>query len=229
MKMKDKLVLLGKHGARIAVGGREDDDADIDASEGEDDEVEDGGAKGAKARDKNDVEPFLFHSPPATLCEELIQAVDPIAVVAWAADGKMAELRLERRIPFWGLGFTTEHCQALTSRLEGRVFQKMQNDQSKLFAPALKVILDKNSNEQEPVPEPTKKTKRKRNPKKGGDKGKGEEGAADPEIDDEGNEGNDNGQEKQVEKKQRKDKPKKPEKSDDMLAELQKLAQSAVE
>ena len=219
MKMKDKLVLLGKHGARIAVGGREDDDAEFDASEGEDDEVEDGGAKGAKARDKNDVEPFLFHSPPATLCEELIQAVDPIAIVALAADGKMAELCLERRIPFWGLGFTTEHCQALISRLEGRVFQKMQNDQSKLFAPALKVILGKNSNEQG-------QSKRKRNAKKGGDKGKGEEGAADPEID---NEGNDNGQEKQVEKKQRKEKPKKPEKSEDMLAELQKLAQSAVQ
>ena len=164
MRMKDKLVLLGKHGARIAVGGKEDDDDNIDASEGDDDEMEESGAKGGKPRDKNDMEPFLYHSPPSALCEELIQAVDPVAVVALAGDGRMAELCLERRIPFFGLAFMAEHCQALTARLEGRVFQKMQSDQSKLFAPALKVILDKNSNQQEEEtqPQPKKKTSRKR-------------------------------------------------------------------
>ena len=215
MKMKDKLVLLGKHGARIAVGGKEDDDDNIDASEGDDDEMEESGAKGGKPRDKNDMEPFLYHSPPSALCEELIQAVDPVAVVALAGDGRMAELCLERRIPFFGLAFTAEHCQALTARLEGRVFQKMQSDQSKLFAPALKVILDKNSNQQEEEtqPQPKKKTSRKRKNNKidlsavNGDEEGGEPaGSADGQID-----GN-NGQDGQVEKKPRKPKAKaKPE------------------
>jgi len=236
MKMKDKLVLLGKHGARIAVGGKEDEDDNIDASEGDDDKVEESGAKGGKPRDKNDIEPFLYHSPPAALCEELLQAVDPVAVVALAGDGRMAELCLERRIPYFGLGFTAEHCQALTARLEGRVFQKMQSDQSKLFAPALKVILDKNSLQQEETePQPKKKTTRKRKPNKidttavngNGDEEGGEPaGSADGQID-----GN-NDQDGPVEmKKPRKAKAKaKPETTGgDMLAELQKLAASAVE
>eukprot|EP00435_Cladocopium_sp_Y103_P015284 s2915_g3.t1 len=233
MKMKDKMVLLGKHGARIAVGGKEDDkdDDNIDASEAEDDEMEDCGAKGGKPRDKNDVEPFLFHSPPSALCEEIIQAVDPVAVVALAGDGRMAELCLERRIPFFGLGFTAEHCQALTARLEGRVFQKMQSDQSKLFAPALKVIRDKNQKE-ELVPEPKKKTTRKRK------QNKMETGAGNPIEDGEGGEpgGSDgqidgkDGQDGQTEKKPRKAKAKaKAETAGDMLAELQKLAASAVD
>ena len=234
MKMKDKLVLLGKHGARIAVGGREDDhDDNIDGSEGEDDEGEDGGAKGAKARDKNDLEPFLFHSPPSALCAELIQAVDPIAVVGLAADGKMAELCLEHRIPFWGLGYTVEHCQALTSRLEGRVFEKMQSDQSKLFAPSLKVILDKNTIEEEVEPEPKKKQKKRKNTggAKGGSKasdGKDAVGEEAQMIDGEAEEKGEEGQPEKRTRKGDKIKAKSAEKAD-MLAELQKLATSAVE
>ena len=238
MKMKDKLVLLGKHGARIAVGGREDDhDDNIDGSEDGEDEGEDGGAKGAKARDKNDLEPFLFHSPPSALCADLIQAVDPIAVVGWAADGKMAELCLEHRIPFWGLGFTVEHCQALTSRLEGRVFEKMQSDQSKLFALSLKVILDKNCPEEEQVQaENKKKTTKRKN--KGGAKGgsKGSDGKAEvgeeaqiQDGDEAAGQADENGGEGQPEKKAPKPKAKPGAEKADMLSELQKLATSVVE
>ncbi|CAL1134722.1 unnamed protein product [Cladocopium goreaui] len=213
MRMKDKLVLLGKHGARIAVGGKEDDDDNIDASEGDDDEMEESGAKGGKPRDKNDMEPFLYHSPPSALCEELIQAVDPVAVVALAGDGRMAELCLERRIPFFGLAFTAEHCQALTARLEGHLGQQQQ--------PAGRG--DTASAQEEDLSQ--EKNKIDLSAVNGDEEGGEPAGSADGQID-----GN-NGQDGQVEKKPRKPKAKaKPETTaGDMLAELQKLAASAVE
>ena len=167
----------------------------------------------------------MYHSPPAALCEELLQAVDPVAVVA--GDGRMAELCLERRIPFFGLGFTSEHCAALVSRLEGRIFKKMLSDQSKLFAPALKVILDKNNNQQEEEtePQPQKTTSRKRKTKKidtGAVYGNGEGESGEPAGSDLQIVDGDNGQDGQVEKKSRKAKSKgKPETTAaDMLGQV---------
>ena len=233
MKMKEKLVLLGKHGPRIMVGGKEDEDEiNIEGSDYEDDM--EGSAN--NPRNKNDMEPFLYHAAPTPLLEELVAGLDPQAVICLAGDGRMAELCLERRIPYYGLAFTPEHVQSLTGRLEGRVFQKMQCDQSKLFSPQLKVILDKNCGNVQPEEhaEPKKKSSRKRKPSKTEtDAARGDEEGGEPAgaAGAAGSSGQIDGNNGQDEKRPRKGKAKaKPDATgDNMLAELQRLAASAVE
>ena len=89
-------------------------------------------------------EPFLFHTVPHTLFEELIHSMDAVAVIALAGDGKAALAALQMRIPFFGLSFTPEHSAWLAKRLEGQVFKKYQDATSKLHQPGLTILLGNN-------------------------------------------------------------------------------------
>ncbi len=86
-------------------------------------------------------EPFLFHTVPHTLFEELIHSMDIVAMIGLGADGKAAMAALERRLPFFGLTFTPEHTMWLTKRLEGQVFKKYHDGTSKLSQPGLTLLL----------------------------------------------------------------------------------------
>ena len=172
LPVKSKLAFFGKHGARIPVGGSaesKEEDEDKDKAETFDWEKLDTNPK-FKTRDRNDTEPFLFHSCPRALLEELIHGHDIVACIGMAADGKLAEACLERRIPFFGFGFTQEHCDGLIARLERRAFNLMQDDKSKLFVPGLKVLMNKNAVEEEACPAPNaKRASRKRKQPVAGD------------------------------------------------------------
>ena len=212
------------------MGGTADGEDDTDAED--DADIPD--VKKNKPRDKNDTEPLLFHSPPAVLVEEIMHSVDPVAVIALAGDGRVAELCLERRIPFFGLCFTPEHVTALTARLEARVFSRMQNDKSRLYSPTLKVILDKNQNEPEnndkAEPKPAPK------PKPKGPKRKKEEGGAEEKVEEtDQKKPRGAGKGKGKTKNDKKDDPATEGASagasthSDVLAELKKLATSAID
>jgi hypothetical protein len=136
LKVKDKFTLFGRHGPRIPVGGGVEGAVDVD------DELASGHVKN-KPRDKNIEEPFLFHSVPQALFNELCHSHDAIAVIGLAADGKAALAALERRLPFFGLTFTPEHTAWLTKRLEAQVFRRFQDPLSKLYQSGLTVILGK--------------------------------------------------------------------------------------
>ena len=112
MEVKDKFTLFGRHGPRIPVGGTPDE-----ANVG--DELAAMPTKN-KPRDKESEEPLLFHAMPSRLFEELLHSVDAVAVIGLAGDGKLALAALERRLPFFGLTFTSEHTKWLTKRLEAR-------------------------------------------------------------------------------------------------------------
>ena len=127
-------MLFGRHGPRIPVGGPADDPADID------DELAAAPAK-HKPRDKDVEEPFMFHTVPMALFDELYHAVDAVAVLGLASDGKAAIAALERRIPFFGLSFTPDHSSWLTKRLESQVFKRFQDPQSKLYQAGLSLLL----------------------------------------------------------------------------------------
>lgn len=131
MKVADKFTLLGRHGPKIPVGG---------PGEPEPDDMQDVKEK-HKPRDKKSEEPFLFHSMPTKLFQELIHATDAVAIIALAADGKAAMATLEERIPFAGLAFTPDHAKLLSKRLERQVFQKYQDPSSKLYQSGLSQIL----------------------------------------------------------------------------------------
>ena len=132
MKVKDKFTLFGRHGPRIPVGGTPDE-----ANVG--DELAAMPTKN-KPRDKESEEPLLFHAMPSRLFEELLHSVDAVAVIGLAGDGKLALAALERRLPFFGLTFTSEHTKWLTKRLEGQIFKRYQNPNSKLYQPSLTKI-----------------------------------------------------------------------------------------
>ncbi|CAE7018635.1 sinIM, partial [Symbiodinium sp. CCMP2456] len=152
-------------------------------NESEEDEAIATGNVKNKTREKHDLEPVLFHSAPIAMMEEILHSYsyDISAVISNAGDGKLCELCLERKIPFWGLAWTQEHIQALEARLTKRVFDKMADSKSKLYKPALRTILDRNSEEQE-EPEPIKKRKRAAKGKAQAKKKEGE-GAGDGEKD----------------------------------------------
>lgn len=224
LQVKDKLVLLGKHGARIPVGGTADGDA-----EDEDEDMPDGDAEPLnlnakfRPRDKNDVEPFLFHAEPVQVLEEILHGLDAVAVISLAGDGRLAELCVEKRIPFFGLAFTEDHARALQLRLEKRVFKLMQDDKSRLYSANLKTILSKNLGEVEEK-QPEKKPKRKPRQKKV----KAEKDTAADEQDPDEDENED--QEVQPSQPSKpKSKPKaKASGNDAIMAELQQLAQGSL-
>lgn len=136
LKVKDKFTLFGRHGPRIAVGGPGGDDV----GELLDDELAAAPVK-SKPRDKESEEPFLFHSAPSLLFKELLHSVDGVAMIGLAGDGKAALAALELRLPFFGLTFTPEHTKWLIKRLEGQVFKRFHEPQSKLNKPALTKLL----------------------------------------------------------------------------------------
>ena len=138
LKVKDKFTLFGRHGPRIPVGGGPGASADVDV----DDELSTVNVKN-KPRDKTMEEPFLFHSVPQALFDELCHSHDAVAFIGMAGDGKAALTALERRLPFFGLSFTPEHTAWLTKRLEAQVFKRFQDPQSKLYQSGLSVILAK--------------------------------------------------------------------------------------
>ena len=136
LKVKDKFSLFGRHGPRIAVGGNADDgDAPVD------DELSTAPACKAKPRDKDSEEPLLFRTVPGRLFDEMLHSVDAVAMIGLASDGKAALAALERRLPFFGLTFTVEHTKWLTKRLEGQVFKRFHDTNSKLFKVALVKLL----------------------------------------------------------------------------------------
>ena len=134
--MKNKLDMLGSHGARILVGGKADDsdeDAGVVAAE----------EKKSKTRDKNDVEPLCFHSPPVSLLHELLHSYDCAAVIANGGDGRLAACCLSRRIPCFLLRYSPEHEKALEQRVNKLCFQAMLDENSKLYDGKLAQILCK--------------------------------------------------------------------------------------
>lgn len=135
--VKAKLEILGRHGARVPVGGSAPADDD-GASEDEDLLKEEKASK----RDKADIEPLLFHTPPFAFYQELIHSYDAIAVIALAGDGKFAEACLEARVPFFGMTWSQEHSEALKLRLQKRAFELMLSPESKLYIPQLQALLD---------------------------------------------------------------------------------------
>jgi hypothetical protein len=95
-------------------------------------------------------EPFLFHTVPHTLFEELIHSMDIIAVIGLASDGKAALAALQLRLPFFGLTFTPDHTAWLSKRLEGQVFKKYQDGTSKLHQPGLTALIGSNVGAEDP-------------------------------------------------------------------------------
>ena len=59
-------------------------------------------------REKNDIEPMMYHACPAGLHKELCHAIDGVAAIATGADGRLAAVALERKIPFFGLTLTDD-------------------------------------------------------------------------------------------------------------------------
>jgi hypothetical protein len=142
LKTKEKFALFGRHGPRIPVGDRGPDN--------DDEAGEISVPNKGKQRDKDVEEPFLFHTVPSTMFEELIHGLDTVAVIALASDGKAAMVALERRLPFFGITFTEDHSHWLVKRLEGQVFRRYQDSKSKLWTPALTTLIGTNKEVDDP-------------------------------------------------------------------------------
>ena len=72
--VKKKLEMLGKHGGKIVVGGSgpgEETDGEGDKPDALLEEK-----PGYKKRNPSDLGPFMMHSPPFTMYEELLHAFD---------------------------------------------------------------------------------------------------------------------------------------------------------
>ena len=165
--MKNKLDMLGSNGARVLVGGKADD-SDEDAAALASEE------KKSKTRDKNDVEPLCFHSPPVSLLHELLHSYDCAAVIANGGDGRLAACCLQRRIPCFLLCYSPEHEKALEQRVQKLCFQAMLNEDSKIYDAKLAQIMSKEA-ALEDEEEDDKKGGGKGG-KKGGSKGGGKGG-----------------------------------------------------
>ena len=139
--VKKKLEMLGKHGAKILVGG-----AAPDQNQEEDAEpamLQEPKA-GHKPRGNADIEPFMLHAPPFAMYEEIIHAFGAKGVISLAGDGRAALACLERRLPYCGLTFSPRHTEALQAHLESKVFERFCNCKSRLHEPALAALLDRN-------------------------------------------------------------------------------------
>ena len=143
MMFKDKLVLLGRHGPRIPVGGKVGEEAreeDGDADE----EAGDAGSAADAKREKTQVEPLLFHSPPMSLRVELMHALDSVCAFSLAGEGKTAMVAMERGHMCFLLAYTPEHAAWLKQRLQAIVFKKHQDPESKLHEPGLVTLMNRN-------------------------------------------------------------------------------------
>ena len=141
VQQKIKLEMLGKHGAKVPVGGglKKKEAAD-DEAEGDDEEGE-LNTPAPPPPTKNDLVPFLHHTVPYEVFEELLHAYDCVAAVGMAADGKLAKACLARRIPFFGLAFSESHAHNLMLRLEKQCFEMMADPASKMHIPVLSKLL----------------------------------------------------------------------------------------
>ncbi len=109
LKVKGKCMLFGRQGPRIPVGNRPDE---LAGCEDDDEDELVTVCNRAKNRGKDMEEPFLFHTVPSALLEELCHSVDAVAVIALAGDGKAAMAALKRKVPFFGPAFTQEHISS---------------------------------------------------------------------------------------------------------------------
>ena len=139
--MKQKLIMLGKHGGKILVGGPADGSAEQD-DEAEKLEQMLEQKSGYKKRAPTDIEPFMLHAPPCSMYDELLHAFEAKGLIGLAGDGRGALACLENRLPFFGLTLSEAHTSTLMTYLEAKVFEKMANPKSKLHVPGLAKLLD---------------------------------------------------------------------------------------
>ena len=109
----------------IAVGGRVDDD-------------EDDSAVKAKSRDKDTIEPVLFHALPQTFYSELLGAIPLVGVLDLCpGDGALALAAYKRGICYTGLCFSDAHTHQLQAHIEWSIFQAMSDVNDLIYEPRL--------------------------------------------------------------------------------------------
>lgn len=164
LKVKDKFQLLGNHGGKILVGGKVDSDDDMIEEKEEKDKV--------VKREKNDIEPMMYHACPASLHTELCHSMDAVAAISAGGDGRLASVCLERKIPFFGLTLTDDHSKALTAFLQKRVFQMSLDPSSNLYNAKLAAVIAR----QQPLDDEAAQEDGGKGGRKGGKKGKAKGG-----------------------------------------------------
>ena len=124
---KQKKDVIGKHGAKILVGGP------LPGVPAEELKRVTEMMKGSTA-----AEPVFWHALPPAVDEELQHSYNLKCMYALTVgDGSMAMTCLRLRRPLFGVCLTIAHKTALLSKLEADVWKAMQTEKDKLFEPGL--------------------------------------------------------------------------------------------
>lgn len=123
---KQKKDVIGKHGAKILVGGPLHGVPPEELK------------KLTEIKSPSATQPVFYHAPPSTIGEELQHSYDLRCVYALTiGDGSWAMTCLRLRRPLFGICLTEEHKVALLAKLECEVWKAMSTEKDKLFEPGL--------------------------------------------------------------------------------------------
>lgn len=126
--------LFGKY--RVAVGGRTHGTDPADSHRG----------VPLSGKTKQSVEPVFWHAKPMVLWQEIVGTYNLIAIIdAGAADGALALVSCQKRVPYTGLCLTQEHKDWLVERVVWQILHHMCQSDSPLFQPSLAAVLGSSS------------------------------------------------------------------------------------
>ena len=154
----EKKELVGD--ARVAVGGRDEDDSDDD----HDDEVTD--KKKHRVRQPTDLEPVYYHSYPIDLMHEAMhlavaRKADIQGIIDFTpADGPAALMSIRENIAYLGVCHTDAHVQSLYKWLVKQLLNDFKTEGSAHYKPRLAQLLSEGAEDEEaPQPAPRAKAK----------------------------------------------------------------------